>query len=367
MESVPRASRFGTRVSMGMPLCAALLVFAMGCGRTGYPEDGVPATWRPSMQAWERRTHLVVDNGQRAETLTDFPLLIHLDGSRIDYSAVSPGGRDLRFVDEDGSVLSYEVEQWQAGGDSYIWLRMPRLPERANRDVWLYHGNRAAPSVEDAAAVWRNGYLAVYHFAGSTSAVAFTSAANNGVTFGGTLLGPHATFNGTDAYMSVPAGWSDFGGGVSIEAWVRPARPTVYARVIDFGNGEAIDNLVFYREGTTDVLTYEVHDPGARVLEPGVITDGVWQHLAVSHDASGVVGLYKDGALLTTATNIPLPSAVTRTLNFIGRSNWVTDELFAGDMDELRISNVPRSAEWMDAQHASMTEQMVVFDEIQQR
>ena len=341
-----------------------LLTVAVACGRTALVQEREAPS---GLAAWERSVRLVIVNATRDETLIDFPVLIHLDGTRIDYAVVRPGGADLRFVDADGELASHEVEQWQVGGDSFVWLRVPRLEAATNHDVWMYYGNSAAESIADPPAVWRNGYIGVYHFADASSVLTATSATNSGVTFDGAFLGRHARFNGTDAFLTLPPGFSDFAGGLSIEAWVRPAATTLYARVTDFGNGEAIDNIVFYRTARTDELTYEVHDPGARLLEPGVIVDGVWQYLAVSHLTNQIAALYKNGRVVGSAANIPLPSPVTRTLNFIGRSNWVADELFQGDMDELRVSNVPRSSAWLEAQHASMTGQMVLFDDATSR
>ncbi|MEZ0312081.1 MAG: DUF2341 domain-containing protein [Myxococcota bacterium] len=366
MASAPLHSRLSVDASVTPLLRIVFLTTAVACGRTALPPDGNRSSWPSGMQAWERRTHLVVMNETRAEALIDFPVLVRLDPSRIDYAAVRPGGADLRFIDDDGALLDHEIEQWQAGGDSYVWLRLPALAAGVNHDVWLYYGNSTAGSIEDPAAVWRHGYIAVYHFADASSALPATSAINSGVTFAGEFLGTHASFNGSDGHLSVPAGFSGFAGGLAIEAWVRPNASTNYARVVDFGNGEAIDNIVFYRWGLSDELTYEVHDPGYQFREPGVLVVGAWQYLVVSHAPDGVATLYKDATPLGSAASVPLPSPVTRTMNFIGRSNWVTDDLFAGDMDELRISNVPRSSAWVDAQHASMIGQMVVFDGAEQ-
>jgi len=62
-----------------------------------------------------------VNSGQN-EDLLDFPVLVVLNPTKIDYSAFKTDGSDIRFVDAgDGpTMLSHEVEIWISGGTSYI-------------------------------------------------------------------------------------------------------------------------------------------------------------------------------------------------------------------------------------------------------
>src|SRR4029453_12282439 len=75
------------------------------------------------------------------EALTDFPILVRLDPSRIDYSAVQPNGADLRFIDADGvTVLNYEIATWNPNGVSTVWVKVPRVEANSTTDyVWLYY------------------------------------------------------------------------------------------------------------------------------------------------------------------------------------------------------------------------------------
>jgi hypothetical protein len=55
---------------------------------------------------WTRRQQITFDNVARAENLDNFPVLIALDPSNIDYAETQNGGQDLRFFDRDGTSLS---------------------------------------------------------------------------------------------------------------------------------------------------------------------------------------------------------------------------------------------------------------------
>ncbi len=64
------------------------------------------STWhRPG---WDNRRQLTFANGTRG-ALTDVPILVSLDATRIDYGRTQNLGQDLRFVDSDGTPLDHEI------------------------------------------------------------------------------------------------------------------------------------------------------------------------------------------------------------------------------------------------------------------
>ncbi|WP_345154986.1 DUF2341 domain-containing protein, partial [Nonomuraea rubra] len=50
---------------------------------------------------------------------------------------------ELAFFAADGAPLPFEVETWQPGGTSTVWVRVPGLPARSARQVWAYFGGGA--------------------------------------------------------------------------------------------------------------------------------------------------------------------------------------------------------------------------------
>ena len=108
---------------------------------------------------------LIFDNVLRSENLVDFPVLVQLDSSRVDYSLTQNDGADLRFVDLNGTLLPHEIETWNAAGTSYVWVKVPQIDGSSGTDhIWLYYGNAVAAAWrQNVAAVWNSGYAAVYH------------------------------------------------------------------------------------------------------------------------------------------------------------------------------------------------------------
>ena len=113
---------------------------------------------------WTARRQLTFDNSAQTESLADFPVLVKLNAGNIDYSQTQDNGEDLRFYDTDGTELAYDIEEWNEGGESIVWVKVPQIDGSSNSDsIWMYYGNASAGAGENPSAVWDNGYVGVWH------------------------------------------------------------------------------------------------------------------------------------------------------------------------------------------------------------
>ena len=109
------------------------------------------------------------------ETQMNFPALVKLapnQPSGFSYDACRDDGSDLVFADEDGALLSFEVEQWNPNGTSLVWVRVPSLA--AGTSIWLYWGDRdgtLAPTAGKGSDVWLD-YAGVWHLDEDTGVAA---------------------------------------------------------------------------------------------------------------------------------------------------------------------------------------------------
>ena len=99
----------------------------------------------------------------------DFPLLVRLSTqSHPDFDLQSfadpAGGGDLRFYDKDNEELAYEIDEWNASGESLVWVKVPDFSESTH--VFAYWGNDAntTPSSQN---IWTD-YEAVWHSSDTT-------------------------------------------------------------------------------------------------------------------------------------------------------------------------------------------------------
>jgi len=159
----------------------------------------------------------------------------------------------------------------------------------------------------------------------------------------------------TSNYATITSFNENFSSGITVDAYLNfGSSADSWERIMDFGNGLPSDNILFARNGTTSNLVFEIYN-GTTGLSPyksqcqsnSAITSGFARY-TVTVDADKVCKLYKDGVLLTIntcmgSTSSPctlnqLPVTVTRTLNYIARSNWyLYDPAFEGSFRAIRI------------------------------
>lgn len=154
------------------------------------------------------------------------------------------------------------------------------------------------------------------------------------------------SLNGQEQYVQLPPG-NYFTRDFTIESWVRVRNYTNWGRLLDFGNGPAMDNVVFaLSTGTTgqpSLTLYRGSQPRT-YLFPTPLPLDEWLHLAVVVDGDRLK-FYHNGRLVSEQSGVIGSTVGLRTQNFIGRSNWPVDGYSNADIDELRIWQVARSAE----------------------
>ena len=152
-----------------------------------------------SFLAWKNSMTVAFSGYNKPETLTNFPALVVLSTNipGFAYNQFASGnGYDLRFSTSGGSnELSYEIEQWNSGGSSYVWVQVPLLAN-SNTYIWAYWGNTntgvaAAPAVYTTnGAVWpTNAFVGVWHMA-QANALDSTANRNNGTASGSVINSP---------------------------------------------------------------------------------------------------------------------------------------------------------------------------------
>jgi hypothetical protein len=333
---------------------------------------------------WSYRRALAFDNSAQTESLSGSAVLITLDDTRIDYSKTQNNGEDLRFVDGDGTLLAHEIEVWNESGSSYVWVQVPEIDGGSSTDfVWMYYGNGSVGDGQDVASVWDQSHKGVWHLDEASGTYDdSTRNVNNldldpllGVVQGATgQIGGAGNFDGGNDYLeSVASGATlvdlQITGDVTLESWVYidtlPA--SGYAGIIEFaGNGSGrtgeAGNYLYYMglmPGGDIQLGHEYGDQSNEFPVMGVSLEaGQWYQLTAVRDTSAKEWqLYVDGALAATETYTNDATGGTTGQIWVG---W--DSVgFDGTIDELRISDTARTADWISAQHASGKDTFVTY------
>jgi RHS repeat-associated protein len=274
-------------------------------------------------------------------------------------------GYDIVFsLDPSGvTKLNYELEQYNpVTGQIIAWIRIPTLSHTSDTVLYMFYGNSSITTAQNnSASVWDSNYMGVWHLGETAGSTIYDSTSNalNGTAIN---IAPEAgqvdgaqNFSGQGSYINEPSGFADFTNGFTFELWANPSEVLSYARFMDFSNGAGDDNIILAREGTSNslVFAYYGNDGDEIVLLDSVnaISLNQWQHFVATVDGNNVASIYKNGVLLRTTNASQAIPVVTRTNNYFGRSAWSFDPYFAGEMDELKISTVARSADWIATEY----------------
>lgn len=181
----------------------------------------------------------------------------------------------------------------------------------------------------------------------------------NGTTFQSGKVNLGFYFNGSGNFMLVQSTNSNMnigaGAGLTIEGWINPTSVyrqqliCEYERVLGTYNGydvgidfaiQATDQLYAnIVSGDSNSVSHELYAPA------NSLTNGVWQHVAVTYDRySGIAALYINGVAVT-AQNIGsfTPRTAFTNLLFGARTTYGSvsspNTCFGGKMDEFSIYN----------------------------
>jgi len=111
------------------------------------------------------------------------------------------------------------------------------------------------------------------------------------------------------------------------------------------------DGYGLWMSKSEQIRLYAKPGSGTIDIAGGTTTDFNWHHVAVTLDRDGNAVIYKDGSPVATTDISSLTDSISSTsVCSIGNnkaSTWDHD----GTIDEVRISNVARSSDWIDASY----------------
>jgi hypothetical protein len=273
-----------------------------------------------------------------------FPLLVRLHKDFFNFNQAKADGEDLRFSTSAGVPLAYQVEEWNvANGTAGVWVLIPAIKGNARQEIRMYWGKADAATESSGAAVFNesNGYLSVWHMdepvkdelgtlvskdAGTTATKGMIGQARHFAGKGGVFCG--------DKIANYPSG----AGSHSTEAWFRIERPN--ATIIGWGN-EGGNRGSKVRMQFRSPPHIHVDSDFSDVAGGSTLPTAEWIHVMHTY-SSGDGKIYINGQLDGSATpmlNIKSPARL-----WIG--GWYNNYDFIGDIDEVRISKVARSANW---------------------
>lgn len=147
-------------------------------------------------------------------------------------------------------------------------------------------------------------------------------------------------------YATIPS-FTPTTNGLTFSFWYRSNGSGTWARVFDFGNGANVYNVLISSNAINlNQLGFSVASSAGGInyyLTDINYNDNVWRHItwtltyAAGDSFTSTWVVYVNGISKGTTTNYYPHTTVTRTVNYIGRSNWGADAYYNGYIDDFRI------------------------------
>ena len=324
--------------------------------------------------AYSRHFNVSFPGYTGGSALTNFPVLVRLSTSLndFDYSKCkAANGGDLRFSDDEGTLIPSEIDTWNPNGISLVWVKVPKLTRSTVIHAHYGCDNPVAMNTSD---VWDENYVGVWHLGenalplkeSSGVSTPFSRAtgdfqsnptayfATSGVIGGGFKL------NGGAANSAVfAADDPDLTGfqNLTMEFWVRQDATFSYSMSLlgkaatgssDYSyrsyvaaNTKKLEMLFSYN-GTSGTLTYSGWE------FPALNT---WYYYAFAYDhATHTRVIRRDNSTIgkfdTSTFGGPIYDSDAE-FSLGGAISGTTP--FKGQIDELRLSKIARSETWLKA------------------
>ena len=332
---------------------------------SGENSNGVSFTVVPPY-AYERA--IVINSAQIQNTdQQNYPLLI--SGTYPDLANVANGGEvqsakgyDVIFTSDaaGANLLPFEQESYSptTGAVNY-WVQVPLVSHTTNTVIYMFYGSQSITSDQsNKTAVWDANYVGVWHLSDGTNLTAndSTSNGNNGVVSGATAtsgqIGGGANFDGYAAITVSPK--TSLSGSFTIEEW---AKPNSMANGLGlFGSRVPIQYEDYAFDATLNVggVHGDIGNGGLWLTTSADVSfpysTNAWHHFVYAVTANAYQ-VYGDGQQIGSGTFIGTPLLFDSNHNLQIGATGYPDEGFSGAVDEVRVSKVVRSADWVATEY----------------
>jgi len=339
-------------------------------GSSSVSENTTKAYWVEEwLSGYDFNKLITIDNTKVAGTAnhTNFPVLISFTDADLKTTGnggdvTNANGYDIAFTSSDGiTQLDHQIEKYDATTGEYVaWVRIPKLDYNDDTDIYMYYGNSAVTTDQSSTGTWDVNYTAVWHMSedpsGSSPQITDATFESNDGTSAGTMTagdliagkcGLALDFDGIDDYLDLgEEKWDGSPSGRTYSFWFqRQGNGTVGVAGVEFILGKGAGNSFGFGFGVNQSdKNFVARLNSANSLSGLTVVDNTWYHVAVVGNASDF-DIYIDGSLDASPSYVY--GGDNDLILAMGRGN---QNYFNGLIDEVRISSIARSADWIATQ-----------------
>jgi len=310
---------------------------------------------------WRARKLITIDKSAVNGAHADFPVLIDIEDNDL-VGALQENAEDIVFTSYEGVKLDHEIELYD-NGHLVAWVE---TSVSADEDImlYMYYGNSGCAAQENPGGVWDANYVGVWHMKeDDTTVYDSTSNDNDGTKKSATepqavsgIIDGSQNYDGADDYIGVGSSVLPTGS-KTINTWVKMP-PTGCT------GGSGCDYIFYSKSGTTfffyfnDGLEIKILGTGGSFIYSYAVDDSTWHNVVFTRDGT-TAKLYIDGSEVHSISDAA--DSIASEAEYIGGETGTSQRGWLGDMDEIRISNIARSGEWIETAYNLVKDDVFEF------
>jgi Domain of unknown function (DUF2341) len=327
-----------------------------------------------SFTAWTYRKQIDVGDTYVDALLSDFPVRVHFEAD-ADLASALATGYDIRFTAGDGETpLYYERESWSGGGGSSVtadfWVKVSSILASGGATIYVYYDNAGASDGEDAANVWDSDYRLVMHLdeTGTGSAGDYKDSTANGHDSANTTnepsqvdgkIGKAQSFNGTSQRIAV--GNITNPTNITINAWINVVNDANTKDIFTLEDPTGYPTYIFRVVGTNLRYGYAITVSDYEVWQNtlGDLPTGSFVYVSAVQTGNNTPILYINDAPVDVSVQVlhGTPTKANTLLPAgIGAKISTLANFYKGTADEIRVSDIARSAAWIKFEYHNIFE-----------
>lgn len=212
-------------------------------------------------------------------------------------------------------------------------------------------GNDLPPIITNGIILWLDAANPASYQPGYETWVDLTANHYDAPLYGNFSLSDSVSVDFSNENYAQIAPANMFNGDFTAIGWVYVRSYASWSRLFDFGNGSGEDNVIIaITNGSTGYPVFNAN--ASNLFSSALMPLNQWAQLAATQSGTTQT-LYLNGQQVAQQTGGP-EASVTRTLNYIGRSNWGSDAYLDGRINTLRMYNRALSSAEILTDYAGM-------------
>lgn len=331
--------------------------------------------------SWTYRQKITIDKTQVPNTnQTNFPVFVDLANMASGFfTHVLSDGGDIRVTtsDEVTEVARQVVAISTGGSTGELWVNIPTVATATNTDFYVYYGNAgatepAANATYGSQNTWNANFKGVWHYQ-ETSGTTLSDATAQGNTLTklaattpnpatGKIGGGQDFESGTGDYANRTSAPIVVTSAYTVETWLNLESLTASRTVVSEGctgggcvgpsGGSPTWFIKINSSGKFLITCKNDSDVGEdSTASTTVLSTSTWYHLVATRSGT-TLAWYLNGAADLSQTHTMGSYANTARMagGAVDRNTTITLS-FDGILDELRMNNIARSADWIATEY----------------